>query len=107
MFKILRQKHINLTSDTRFSEILTGSAWSFAAQVMAAVLGMINSIIVAQFYGADILGVVAILNSFLMLTTIFTVPGTNTSILRLIPEHIAKYSLSSAFRVYRKTQFGD
>jgi hypothetical protein len=31
--------------------------------------------------------------------------GTGTSILRLIPEHIAKHSVTSAFCVYRKTQY--
>ena len=105
MLNYIKEEYHNLTNDTRFSEILTGSAWSFSAQVVAAVLGMINSIIVARFYGTDILGVVAILNSFLMLTAIFAVLGTDKSILKLIPEHMAKYSPTSAFRVYRKTQF--
>ena len=40
-----------------------------------------------------------------MLATIFTVLGTQTSILRLIPEHLVKYSPTSAFKVYRKTQY--
>jgi len=51
------------------------------------------------------MGIVAVLNSFLLLATIFTVLGTNTSILRLIPEHLVKFSPSSAFRLYRKTQY--
>jgi len=33
-------------------------------------------------------GIVAVINSFLMLATMFTVMGTQTSILRLIPEHL-------------------
>lgn len=105
MMKFIKNKSRNLFSDKLFSEILTGSAWSFSAQLTAAALGMANSIIVARFYGADILGTVAIINSFLLLTTIFTVLGTSTAILRLIPEHIARYSPASAFRVYRKTQW--
>ncbi len=44
------------------------------------------------------MGIVAVLNSFLMLATIFTVLGTNTSILRLIPECLAKYSPAAAFK---------
>ena len=31
--------------------------------------------------------------------------ATNTSFLRLIPEHLTKYSSSSALRVYRKIQY--
>ena len=51
------------------------------------------------------LGSVAILNSFFTLVTIFTVLGTNTAILRLIPENMMKYSPATAFSVYRKTQY--
>lgn len=73
--------------------------------MIATGLGLITSVIVARFYGAEVMGIVAVLNSFLMLATIFTVLGTNTSILRLIPEHLVKYSPTSAFKVYRKTQY--
>lgn len=105
MFAFFKRKYINLVSDTRFSEILTGSAWALSARVVATALGLVFSVLVARLYGAKILGVVAIINSFLMLATIFTVMGTQTSILRLIPEHLAKYSPTSAFKVYRKTQW--
>jgi O-antigen/teichoic acid export membrane protein len=104
MIQFIKKRIHNLVSDQKFSEILSGLFWSFSAQMASAVLGMINSIIVARFYGASVLGVVAILNSFLMVTTLFTVLGTDTSILKLIPEHIAKYSPGSAFRLYRKMQ---
>jgi O-antigen/teichoic acid export membrane protein len=105
MINFIKRKYINLTSDTRFSEILTGSAWALGARVIATGVGVITSIIIARFYGAEMMGIVAVLNSFLMLATIFTVLGTDTSILRLIPEHLAKYSPTSAFKVYRKTQY--
>ncbi len=105
MFNFFRQKIQNLVSDKKFSEILKGSTWAFGAHVIAAIFGMVNSIIIARLYGPDILGIVAVLNSFFALATIFTVLGTNTSILRLIPEHLTKYSFTSAFRVYRKTQY--
>lgn len=105
MLQYLKRKIYNLVSDNKFSEILKGSVWSLGARVIATVISMITSIIIARFYGAEIVGIVAVLNSFLMLTTIFTVLGTNTSILRLIPEHLAKYSPTSAFRIYRKTQY--
>ena len=95
----------NLVADKRFSEILTGSVWALAARVAATGFGLVTSVIVARWYGASMVGIVAVINSFLMLATIFTVLGTNTSLLRLIPEHLVKYSATSAFRVYRKTQF--
>ena len=105
MFAFFKRKYNNLISDTRFSEILTGSAWALSGRVIATVLGLAFSVLVARLYGAEVVGIVAVINSFLMLATIFTVMGTPTSILRLIPEHLAKYSPTSAFKLYRKTQW--
>jgi len=103
MYRILKRKWFRFVSDRKFSEILVGSAWAMPARVFGNGLGFISSIIVAKFYGADIVGIIAVMNSFLMLTTLFTVMGTNTSILRLIPEHIVKYSPTSSYKLYRKT----
>ncbi len=105
MLNLLKHNYTNLVSDTRFSEILTGSVWALSARVIAMAMGLAFSVIVARFYGAEVVGIVAVINSFLMLATIFTVMGTPTSILRLIPEHLAKYSPTSAFKVYRKIQY--
>jgi len=105
VINIIRKKFQNLILDKKFSEILTGSAWALSFHFVAAGLTMVTSIIVARAYGAGVLGIVAVLNSFLTLTTIFTVLGTGTSILRLIPEHLVKYSPRSAFQLYRKIQY--
>ena len=105
MYNFIRKKINNLISDKKFHEILTGSIWALGAKFIATAIGLLTMIIIARMYGADVLGIVSILQSFFILTTIFTVLGTNTSILRLIPEHITKYSFGSAFTVYRKTQY--
>lgn len=105
MITLVKRKLHNLISDKKFSEILTGSVWAMGARVVATVLAMVTSIIIARVYGAEVMGIVAMINSFLTLTTIFTVMGTGSSILRLIPEHIAKYSVTSAFKTYRNTQY--
>ena len=104
MLKLLNIKFNKFVSDTQFSEILTGSIWAFGARVVAAVTSMISSMVIARFYGAEVMGLMAVINSFLMFTSIFSVLGTNTSILRFIPEHLTKYSPTSAFIVYRKIQ---
>ncbi len=104
MLNIIKGKLHNLTSDKKFSEILTGSAWALSARLVATGIGIVSSIIIARIYGAEMIGIVAMLQSFLMLATIFTVMGTKTSLLRLIPEHLVKYSPTSAFEIYRKTQ---
>jgi len=105
MLSFFKRKYTNLVSDARFSEILIGSIWALSARVVSMGLGLVFSVLVARLYGAGVVGIVAVIYSFLMLATIFTVLGTNTSILRLIPEHLAKYSPTSAFKVYRKTQY--
>lgn len=101
----IREKFRNLFRDKRFSEILSGTAWALSARVIATVVGMVTSVLIARAYGAEILGIIGVLNSFLTLATIFTVMGTGTSILRLVPEHTTRFSPTSAFRVYRKTQY--
>ena len=105
MIDFIKRKIRNLIYDKKFSEILTGFTWAFSARVLATCFGLVTTIIIARVYGAKLMGIVAVLNSFIMMVTIFTVLGTNTSILRLIPEHLAKYSPSSAFKLYRKTQY--
>ena len=105
MLSLIKRRIHNLICDQKFSEILTGSAWAMSARVLSAGFGTVASIIIARFYGADVVGIVAVIHSFLMLATIFTVLGTQTSLLRLIPEHLVKYSPTSAFKVYRKTQY--
>lgn len=105
MIDRIKRRWDSLVSDKKFSEILTGSVWALVARIAATGFGLFTSIIVARYYGAAMVGVVEVINSFLMLATLFTVLGTNTSLLRLIPEHLVKHSPTSAFKVYRKTQF--
>ena len=105
MVNVLRRKFRNLVSDHKFSEILTGSVFALGAKIGATLLALITSVIIARFYGPEMMGILAMINSVVVLVTIFTVLGTNISILRLIPEHAAKYSATSAFYVYRKTQY--
>lgn len=105
MIALLRRKLSNLISDERFSDILTGSVWASSAKLIATGLSMISGIFVARVYGPEIKGILSLVDAFVLLATILTVLGTNTSILRLIPEYTKKYSITSAFRIYQKTQY--
>jgi O-antigen/teichoic acid export membrane protein len=102
---LIFRKINGLIADKKFSEILTGSIWALSARLIATGLGLVSTIIIARFYGAETMGVVAVIDAFLLLATIFTLLGTNTSILRLIPEHLVKHSPLSAFKIYRKTKY--
>ncbi|WP_028322848.1 flippase [Desulfatiglans anilini] len=105
MIRFFQTKLQNLISDKKFSQILTGSVWALGARVISTLLAMITTIIIARVYGPEIIGVMAIIASFLSFATIFTIMGTNTSILRLIPEYMAKHSATSAFILYRRIQY--
>ena len=105
MLQQLKSRWGRLVGDGRFSEILTGSVWALAARVFATALALVSSIVIARVYGAEMTGAVAVVQSFLSMAAMFTVLGTNNAILRLIPEHLVGYSPSSAFKVYRKTQY--
>lgn len=75
------------------------------AKIVATCLGLASSAFIARFYGAEMLGTLSLIISFLMFATMLSVSGTNVSILRLIPEHITKHSINSAFFVYKKIQY--
>lgn len=100
---LIKRKIYNLIHDDSFSEILTGSVWALCARLLATALALASTIIIARVFGPEMMGVVALVNSFVAFITIFTLLGTNTSILRLIPEHISKHSATSAFKLYKKT----
>lgn len=102
MFKSIKQKYSDLLSDIQFSEILNGAIWALSARIISTGLGLVLSVLVSRLYGAEGLGLIAVIDSFLILVTIFTVLGTDTSILTLLPEHLTRYSPGSAFQVYRK-----
>lgn len=91
-----------LKNDRNFGEILTGSVLSLGAKILATGVTLMINVLIARYYGAEAMGVLAIVNAILLLVTIVTLFGTNTSILRFIPEQITKNSASSAYWLYRK-----
>ena len=102
MYKFLVKKYKVHISNESFSEILIGSALALVSKVVVTALGLASTIMVTRFFGTDAMGVLAIINSYIFLLSIFTLFGSNTSILRLIPEHVTKHSVSSAFFLYKK-----
>jgi O-antigen/teichoic acid export membrane protein len=101
----LKLKYRRLLADKGFFEILHGTAWAMVSRVGAMAMSLISSVLITRLYGAESMGILALVTSVLGIATVFTVMGTSTAILRLIPEHLSKYSPASAFCVYRKTQY--
>lgn len=102
MIRFFSQKLYDWASDRRFSEIFVGSVWAVAARALSGGLALLFSILVARYYGAEAVGIVGVISSLVMFAAIFALLGTNISALRLIPEHMANHSATSALRVYRK-----
>ncbi len=99
---MIKQLKAKINSDKNFKDILKGSSLTFIVKILSTMLGLVTSLIIARYYGAEVVGVVAIINSVLAIFGVFALMGMNTAILRLIPEYLQKYSVSSAYGVYKK-----
>jgi len=98
----LRSKYTNIKKDKDFFEIIKGSIWSFGAKILTVLFGLLLNLLITRYYGAESMGFFSIINSFFSFTLIFSLLGTNTSILRLIPEYKNKYSFYYAKKIYFK-----
>lgn len=88
--------------DEKFQEILHGSIYSFSAKIIAKLIGIITSIIAARYYGAEMIGFVALLNSVSAIAGLFANFGMSMALLRLIPEYKVKFSEAVSFTLYTK-----
>ena len=89
--------------DKNFSEILTGSALTFSVKVLTVVFGLISNLIIAKYYGAEILGTISVLFSVMGIAAIFSLLGMDVSILRFIPPLIKQKNYSDLYETVKKT----
>lgn len=99
---ILKLKKIfkSALEDENFGDVFKGSLITFIAKVLAIPIGLLTSLIIAKYYGARVVGNLALIGSFLTITGLFVTVGLNTSLLRLIPEQVEKYGLFEARAVF-------
>jgi len=102
MLHKLKEKYIKLTSEKNFAEILRGSSISFLSKIFNLLMGFVFSILVTRWYGAEVMGIYSLVTVYMMFAGMVSFLGLNTSIVRMIPEHIAKFSIFSAERIYYK-----
>lgn len=91
-----------IKKDKNFYEVFSGSVITFLTKILAILLGLILSLIISKYYGARELGIYSLIVSFFSITLIISMVGTNTSILRFIPEEVGKHSLQSAYKLFFK-----
>lgn len=87
---IMKQKIKHFIYDPKMNFIIKSSMVSFIAKVIAVLIGLGINLIISRFYGAETLGVIAIINSILLFATMLTVAGMDEVLLRIIPEYETK-----------------
>jgi O-antigen/teichoic acid export membrane protein len=101
--KILKKIKEKFGDNEHFLEVLKGGIFSFGAKIVTLIIGLASTWIITKFYGAEILGILTLMNSIIGVMLVFSIAGLGTSLLRFIPEHIQKYSKYSAYLVYKKS----
>lgn len=76
--------------DGHFFAVLCGALYALFAKIVIIVFGFINNILVARFYGAELVGVVSIVQTLLTLLSLVALLGLNQSILAIIPKYNTK-----------------
>lgn len=92
-----------LRSNPHFFEIVKGGTITFTAKIVAVLLGLVTNFIIARYYGAEILGLLAIINSVMVVFGLTSTLGVNNAIIRLIPKYKRKYSSSSIYFIFKKS----
>ena len=80
-----------MLEDKNFGIILKGGMVSFIAKVVAVPISLLTSFVLAKYYGAETVGDLALITSFLTISTLFVTIGLDSSLLRFIPEQLSKH----------------
>lgn len=88
-------------NDKKIETILKGAKLSFVAKIISVFLGLIINYIVANYYGADVVGVLSLITSIILLISIFTTFGLQDAIIKIISEFKHKYNMYFMI-VYKK-----
>jgi O-antigen/teichoic acid export membrane protein len=75
-----------------FFEILSAASLTLIGRIIAALLGLTVSIIIARTYGPEMTGFLGVVSAGALLFAYPSAAGFQTAVLRFIPEYNAKYS---------------
>lgn len=85
-----------------FKELFKNSSYVMISKTLAIIMGFLTNILIARYYGAETLGIVTLINTFITIMSMLILFGTSTSILKLIPQYVVQYSVSDAYSLYKK-----
>jgi len=99
MFLRLLKKNFK---NKNFNELLTGTVWVVFGRLLSSALGLMVTVLVARYYGSDVVGRLALCNSVLMIGAMLSLFGFDVSIMRLLPEYSIKGNVSDAYSVFNR-----
>ncbi len=73
-------------NDSHFFVVLRGSAYALFAKILIIAFGFLNNILVARYYGAELIGILSIVQTLLTLLSLLALIGFNQSVLATIPK---------------------
>lgn len=88
--------------DKNLELILKGAQLSFISKIISVLLGLWINFIIANLYGADIVGTLSLIMSIILMASLVTTFGMQDAIIKLIFEFKNKYNIPF-FKVYEKT----
>jgi O-antigen/teichoic acid export membrane protein len=100
--QLRQQIREKINANQHIKEIVHGAGIIFAAKVLAILAGLGTNLLIARYYGTEMVGVVAIINAVLAICMIFSLMGTDVAALRFIPEYLQKYSSASLVALQKK-----
>jgi len=95
-------RFLRTDNDPIFRNIFRGSSIVLVARIVNAILLLFINVIVARLYASEMVGILAIINSTLVIAAVFSQFGTTSSVLRMVPEYSQRSSLASAGLVIRR-----
>jgi len=81
---------------------MKGSVFNVVFKFVGVGIGFISSIVLARTYGADVLGIIATVTSLYTLGATIALQGTNTLMLRIVPEYRMSHGVAGVCAVYLK-----
>ncbi len=102
MHRLRQRIQEKINANQHIKEIVHGAGIIFTAKVLATFAGLATNLLIARYYGTEMVGLVAIINAVLAICMIFSLMGTDVAALRLIPEYLQKYSHASLLALQKK-----
>lgn len=99
MIETLKNK---LIQDKHFSELLKGSSIAFILKIIGVGLGYIFTLLIARWYGADIIGIYALSLTLLNIFAIIGVFGFDNALIKFVAEYNSHNKFHLIKEVYHK-----